>query len=1023
MAELSIGGHALLLSADTRVDMDFLNPKLSDAIQDDHSIPFDVPVRGNELVLGHVHQLALTKRDLVLGPAAFAHDGQPLFPGVVQVLGSNERTVRSSFSAEGFASVQKGVKLRTALGGNTIDTVATHGGLVQHAKAVTMVSTPHESHCFPLHVNKSLYGSANPQWQPSASAWSDSQAYAVDALVLWTEYTPVRRDWPYQCLEATTAGQSPESHASKWRRVVFGVVNSYDAAEEAYDENSAAGNFYAMVPFFRYDWILRTALKYLGLQARGDWFADHATPTLLLPNANPLDSEAPAEVWGAQQSTPATYGPTDYPVRLPLDNDSDPPYEDPADTYDTTARTFQLQSAGRHDFSVYVEATFSSADYLSVSIRRASDNSIVTGPGGMPGVFVGPNSSTSHAHLFQFTINFEPGDVGLDFYIHAEPWNQGPFMAEYTFANSHATVIRYSLDGINSFRNVIDPADHVPDMELGEFLQAVATTFGLEVLPDLERGVVEFNIKERVLRDAVPPGVLGRTRLERTTDISERQASAVDVDHQRRLKGVRMNWQLDSAEQTEPANSERRTVVDLESAVEQPNGPRQHCWVRSTRKLLRSVWAEAEGAYVWQHQGYLLPGQAVGETEGATELQLPIKPLAMDDVWVDGRRLLVPVLEQAGRSSFFATDAESTDLHVCHNYGPVPAGVDDAQYPAAGSWGMDAQATPRWSLLLAEQPEGPYPDYWDHYHNRWYSALVRALPVTMDLQVDMGFLLDRRKRNDILHINGGDHLLESMPLSFGRDRTPLVSADAYLRRLVPPALGAAQPKVYVPPVPSECGEAGHFSFTNSEMPGYLYVLSSSSHLSVRNVDTDDVVILEGELVPYVLGTDKYLFEIEADADQTYCCYPCDSEGIQGGEIVAIEGDGSIVLDDLIIGGLAATLEALSVGGGCVSPTWHPPALPVLRAYVRWYGGLTEPPDLSQLPLVGSVLETDDFPLGLELQENLIADVNPILLQLVAGGVEDGYVALLGDSMGAPSGDGITAANTLLSRNWLVAVNE
>jgi hypothetical protein len=799
MLHLSAKGTPLLLPAAANASVEYKNPKLSDGIEDDYTLPMDLPVEGNEVALGHVHEQHLRDRLLELRPATLEHQGAPLHQGTLQVLGSTPDTIRASFSAQGFASLLKGVKLRTALAGNTIDTVATHGGLVEHAKAVTMVSTPHESHCFPLHTNKSLYGSANPHWQPSASAWSDSQAYAVDALVLWTEYTPVRRDWAYQCIDATTAGQSPETHPAKWRRVVFGVVNSYDADAEAYDENDSTGNFYAMVPWFRYDWVVRKALQYLGLEARGDWFRDHATKTLLLPNATALDAEARVGEWAARQTDPVTHEPGDYPARLPLDDDTTAPYVDPEDHYDPTALTFEVDAAGVHRFRVYVQATFSSPDQLALSVRRASDDSLALGPEGFPAVQATTVSSTTHAHLFEFSVLFEAGDVGEDFYLCAEAFNAGPFMAESTLANCWAASWQVSGAGVNNFQTVIDPAWHVPDIGLGEFLEAVASTFGVELVPELESSAVYLNIKERVLRPNTPEGSNERNRSQRTLDISDRLCGPVEMDHQRRLKGVRMSWPLNDAVQDEPVDSERRPVVDLESEAQAPNGPRQHCWVRSTRKLLRSVFDESTNTYVWQHQGYLLPARAVGETEDASELQPPIKPLPMEDIWVDGRRLLVPVLDQAGRSSFFATDSDSTDLHVCHNYGPVAAGEDEALYPAAGSWGMDAQAAPRWSLLLNEQPTGDYPDFWDHYHNRWWSALVRAVPVTLDLLLDHEFLRDRQRRNDLLHIHGHDHLMEALPVDYRNSLAPLVSRGAYLRRLVPEGFGSVGAKVYEAP--------------------------------------------------------------------------------------------------------------------------------------------------------------------------------------------------------------------------------
>lgn len=880
MLHIEVNGTPLLLPQNAGASVEYKNPKLSDGIEDDYSLPVDLPVEGNEIALGHVHQAHLRNRTLELRPAHLAHQGTTLHPGALQVLGSTPSSVRASFSAQGFAGLLKGVKLRKALAGNSIDTVATHGGLLAHAKAVSMGSTPPESHCFPLHLNKDLYGGNNPQWQPSTSAYSATQAYAVDALVLWPEFTPVRRDWPYQCIEptGTTAGQSPASHPAKWRRVVFGVVNSYDADAGSYDGNDASGNYYALVPWFRYDWVVRTALLHLGLDARGDWFRDHATPSLLLPNATPLDAEARSNYFQVEQTDPVTYSDIDDQLRIPAQDESSGSNMDPSGVWDPATGLFETSVPGIWRFRVNVSVDYPGSEYLyGVKLVRASDyQTIATSTDFEPWDGVNPNQGT-------VVLQHEIDGILLNEPLFFMPSTGGfETMRPVTIRNSSIQGWLRGAAYENGFRKVIDPADHVPDIALGDFLEAVATTFGLEVVPDLDRNAVEFNIKERLLRSNQPQNSTERNRHQRTTDISQRLAGVVDMDHQRRLKGLNMSWQLKDAVAEEPTNSLLRAPVDLETQVLPPGGPEEHTYVRSTRKLYRSMYDLLADTYVWQHQGYLIPKRSVGDADEGNQLQPPIKPLLMEDLWVDGRRLLAPVLNQGGRSSFFATDGDSNDLHVCHYYGPRPAGDDDALYPAAGSWGMDAKGQARWGMLLDDATDGVYPSFWDHYHSRWWQAMVSAVPITTDLLVDHEFIRERQTRNDLLHMHGHDHLLEALPMEYSNSRGPLVSRGAYLRRLVPPPFGAVAPKVYVPPVVTPCSgyaQSLQFEITdNIDGSAYLQLYIRSAACLAVSVDGGPYVIHEGD----EFDVDLVQLYLDGLVPGSYCIYPCDGSGAPAG---------------------------------------------------------------------------------------------------------------------------------------------
>lgn len=289
--------------------------------------------------------------------------------------------------------------------------------------------------------------------------------------------------------------------------------------------------------------------------------------------------------------------------------------------------------------------------------------------------------------------------------------------------------------------------------------------------------------------------------------------------------------------------------------------------------MVLSKWHAGTNQYVWTPVGYSIPAAVSGDADTATDMPVAIKPLMLDEQWVDGRKLLMPRMEQAGESAFFATGPKSSELLLCVNGLKQAAREDGGLYPGAMSWGLDNAGNECESLLLQPQRDEPSrPDFWLSWHQAWADTLVRSEPVTTDLLVDLPFFRGRAWHR-IMPMQGQLYLLERLPVNLGNgSATDMLCKGAYLRRLRP----AVQPWP-VPPPPFVCEGPGTASIVVAPGGGTkLYVTDgTSTHFTIRG---------PSHTFTWPLGA---LDGIEI-GDGPWCIYASDAAGNPGGIIYDLQ---------------------------------------------------------------------------------------------------------------------------------------
>ena len=1037
MLYLDINGRPLLLPAGTTAQVEHISPLFADGVEDSYSLPVELPVQDNEEVLQHVAELPLTQRPLRFEKASLGHKGMPLFPGVLHILGSNSRSIRTTFSVDGFVSKLKGVKLPDTMRQEVIDLL--EDTMVFGNNYRLRPRFRNGGACqFPMHLNTALYGDANQDWYPSSvSDHNPGSSYSVNDLVRFKTYEPIIRTAIYQCTEDAAPGETPTSHPEKWRKAAFGIVNAWDVENNDIYSNSTDGNFYAMVPWFYLKWTLQKALAHFGYTPVGSFMDDTRTDELLLPNTTTIDQNNAVDdqyFFRATQTAPVFYNPANgwQQFRLPAQDETTPPNQDSEGLWNNSTFRFTCPAPGVWRFRVRTE----------LNVRRPGITRprifvrVLDATGAVRGTTTVFLSRLSNLVQTFVNVEFTTDDVGQQFHVvvvqqqpnaAAPTW---PQQATDHYLNSQLTVWLLQAEPSVALNDqFIYPHRHMPQRDVMEFILAIGDALNLAVEPDDATRTVAFNYKERSL-----PGMAQHS----TLNASHRQVNEIELDHQRSTRGIRLRWDIETTADELPP-PENITYYNSELEVAPPLSTGAIAIIRSTRKVLKGVFRN--GDFYWEQVGYHVPPVTVGVEEEAIEIVPAFKPLHMDQVTLDGRSFIIPVLEAPGTSDWFHTQGDRQTLWLCEFVYATDGAPGVVLVSGARSWGwawgplgtVEGDSLGRLTLLW-DEPDPTLPGLYQSHWKRWLHMLTTAEPVTMDLLVDLPYLTGRQWRH-VHHIHGQDYLVEKLPVQYGEATSQMVSRGAYLMRIKSTSIeadGPQEPSFTCPVVD------GAFSFTVpsevTEEDG-LYITGFTTSepqrlLCVIEPDGERVIInnLEG-------GYQRYGGEVKLGQ---YCCFPCDEDG----EPIPA------ALDQFILGSLAGTIQVIAdpdlsrlkdatyIGiNGCLFSSalnlegYHSltflgfgqctfPTTPTLSDMASLEGlflsecQLSELPDLSALPALKTFSS----------QNTPFTAVDNAFIQIEANGHSNGFVIVDGTGAAPVTTASLAARTALLARGYTLQFN-
>lgn len=735
MLEIRIGGKPLVLSAGTGVELELVNTLLATDLQDSFSLPFKVPVAGNEKLLGFVHLFQLASRTKAWPNAELLVDGVPRQIGEVYFEGfEGERNIYLSFNADGFFTAAKKLALRDIA--YDLIVLGTEDLMLEHAATVAAQTWPVASHCFPMFYNPIFYGERNPDFFPaSESEYDAAKTYAAGDFITYTFADPeVMRTRRYQSLAGSNTGNSPTSGAPWWRETAFGLINHWDHVEEEYFRNVDDDNFYALVPFFYLKWILTRALEAMGWTPNGPFMDDAFTHRVALYNNTALDSNGRSHYVSAGQITPLHFDAGD-PARVICEDDSTAPeFQDPESIWDTSLGTYEVEAAGRYYYHVSGTIVFGQADLPRLYLRRADTDAIVaTVTLANPGELITPQTTwnismlINHVHL--------ASDINDLFYIGIDgEYHQGTNAIDTS--GFKVRIYLVNPDENNYFSDQIDPRDHMPDMTVGELLLELRDNFNLDFHPDAVNKTVRFSFRQNDL-------------LAAPKDATPRLRSAIAADNQAPPSGFRFVSDIDGPALPDLTKFNVLPEVDTEADVPTPLAPNDLITVRNTRKVLLSY--QKGGAFAWRFAGYNYPTFTLGDADTAEEVSPALLPMMLDLKDSQGVDFMVPVIEDEGNSyRFLGNGYVAPKLRMVNYEGLVTRGA--ANYPFATStyYGYDGATNDvAYALGLTEDVVASPSLIW-RYWQKWADRISRAEPIIVDLEVDANWVLSGAWRKPML---------------------------------------------------------------------------------------------------------------------------------------------------------------------------------------------------------------------------------------------------------------------------------
>ncbi len=819
MIEFRIDGKHIVLKPETEVSIDMENPLFAEGIQDDFSMPFDMPVHGNERHMGHAEQLAHHDRTITWHDATMLVDGTLLYTGDITLLGSNGHDFSASFAVDAFVSRIKGRMLPELLRPISIDTtnMPWHGSGPGYAFGGT--------HQFPIHYNPSLYGDENPDWYPSTQEWARDTQYPINSLVsIDLIQNNVKRKWSYQATTDVPANSPPPG--PNWRRTAFGVANARNMATGDFRYNSTA-NIYSLVPWFYLKWVLKQSCSALGFTVKGEFMDDPNTHEVLVPNATNIDKNKGVNgdyFFRAQMSGPAYYDPS-VPWnqwRMPFDDDTTVPNTDQGNRWNNELFTFTPDEDGLWRFT----GTFKVVPNRPGNSRPGGRLYIFNTNGTVVAssyVVVGRFGDCSFATAHQFG----PGDVGQSFYFVFTQYDQSAGSGTPTWPQQPSDhyvsgFIRGWLDleedPLLVPDTLIRPYRHVPDVAFADWLTDILETFTLKQTVDLAERTITLDYRRSVLDQPT------RT----VPEITPRLNGVVALEHHTNPTGVTLEYQVDGATTVKDVEGDDLDAYFSDFDMPAPTRNNQLALLLSTRELLASVFLN--GVFHWESTGYYLPPLQLGNANNSETITLGATPPNMMYITLEDRPMIIPVWDESdnARSSFCVYKQQSVTPSI------------DILPPTAWSWGYGFSEIDAAPLSLELRP-APVPGLYTvaptlyQFHGPWLNALIRAEAVSFNLLVDAPFLLGKLWHGVVAMLYQ-HFIIKHLPVTIRAGQQPLLAENVKALRLRSEAKEPTTPKYTLqlplpePPVPGQCQQptSMHLVVPEYGMDPQVYLILSDN---------------------------------------------------------------------------------------------------------------------------------------------------------------------------------------------------
>lgn len=495
--EIKINQQSLYLPEGFKLPWEGVNPssELATIILGDYSMDINLPLAQNETILNNSARIELENRDLVYDCDIY-HFGRIVVKGVALLNGGslteiNLATIRMSFLSNAFGIESYKVTLAEALAGETTTLGNTTDAIIIAAEKFNTIPLSADGATgsimrFPITFNPDFYGESNPDWYPNnPQAYDPKKTYEEGDAVLhkYTTNTVLQysqpnygpREYLVVAKESILEDETPETMPEKWDIRIDGLINSWDSIERdfrvnaEYDPLLGAANRYNIVPYFQLHHIIRKLFEAYGYTISGSFMSDPLRRQMLVYSNYALDKLSPKP--GYCRLGIENYDlPNGLLIPIPLET-TPAPFEDANGRWDGAKYT--VHKDGYVAFKGMAEWTSRTpgAGIISVliSLRFVS-----------PSLYI---ASWSQAYAtYNETVALE-----MDHVVKVTAGDQLEVITTHdagtpAIINFADVSFRHlGTDAINMYEGKVSLSDHVPDIEVVDFLRTLRIGFNLKI--------------------------------------------------------------------------------------------------------------------------------------------------------------------------------------------------------------------------------------------------------------------------------------------------------------------------------------------------------------------------------------------------------------------------------------------------------------------------------------------------------------------------------------------------------------
>jgi hypothetical protein len=516
-----------------------------------------------------------------------------------------------------------------------------------------------------------FYGDTNPDWWPDVKKYNPESNYATDDVVKFrlpefindydvpteTQHAIVERYFQviHDAEPAVEDGETPFSHSEKFKIITPGIFNLPDGenngnslrANESYDPTLKAINRFGLLPYIQLHDIIREVGKSLGYTVKGEYMDDSNERKVTFQSNLALDknSGGPNHIYVGLEE-PKLLGPgivLGVPAQFTLE---DGIYFDPSNLWNLSEPSYIPPITDDYflvKIKVRIKNNHAETRFLEIRLVELDPLTDIANPQyDIPG---GQLKNIEYTAVHAFTA---ANEVSVR-------WST-PDDVDFEILHATLEIRNLNTDLINVFEGDVRYADHMPDMTVSKFMQAVKLWKNLFPIWDPKSKILYLDYTDNRLRDNA--GLVEMKQFAETSDEQTLKAK----------KRFRMNYgvlpeifePLNGFTELDPVNS----ATDLPA----PNVPNRFIKVRNENAYyFTKEYDYGGGRLFWQFGGYDWTDLQV-EEEGDEMAIIPdLGPVPMERFHGTEGEFLAPVYHGSGRSAMYYPGGSRPPLRLIYD--------------------------------------------------------------------------------------------------------------------------------------------------------------------------------------------------------------------------------------------------------------------------------------------------------------------------------------------------------------------